>query len=69
MVRRFTSISVLSTDFGHHTEITLQNTLYREYTLKLFIENEEIKIQTNDNQTWTPVQRPYMPSFPIKYTH
>ena len=39
--------------------------------LRLFIENAELELQTHDNRTWTPVQRPYVPSslttYPIQY--
>ena len=57
------SISVHTADFGQHTEIALQGTLNRHYKLRLFIENEELELQTQDNQTWTPAQRPYVPCF------
>ena len=60
---RFTSIFAHTTDFGRHTEITLQGAPNRDYTLRLFIENEELDLQTQDNQTWTPVQRPYVRLF------
>jgi hypothetical protein len=55
--------------FGHRTEIILQDVLDREYTLRLFVENEERKLLTKDNRTWTPAQRPYVPCFPTRYTH
>jgi hypothetical protein len=52
--------------FGHRTEIILQDVLNREYTLRLFVENEERKLLTKDNRTWTPAQRPYVPCFPTR---
>ena len=50
-------------DFGQHTEIALQGAPNRDHTLRLFIENEELELQTQDNQTWTPAQRPYVRFF------
>jgi len=67
-VRRFTSILVDTADFGYPTEITLQGVLNREYTLRLFIENEELEVQTQDNQTWTLAQRPCVHYFSTTYT-
>ena len=61
-VRRFTSILVHTTDFGQYTEIALQGAPNREYTLGLFIENEELELQMQD-QVWTPAQRTYVPCF------
>jgi hypothetical protein len=66
-VRRFTSIEVYTTDFGQHTEITFQDILNRECSLRLFVENQEMELQTKDNRVWTPTQRPYVPYFPIMY--
>jgi len=60
--------SARTTDFGQHIEITLQTGLNREYTLRLFVENEEIGLHTQDNRTWTPAQRPYVPCFPVTCT-
>jgi len=51
-VRRFTSI-IYSTDFGQHTEFTLQSVLNQEYMLRLFMGNEDKELQTRDNSTWT----------------
>jgi len=65
-VRRFTSISLA--DLKRYTEITLQNPLNRQYILRLFVENRERELQREDNQTWTPVQRLYVPRFLITYT-
>ena len=67
-MRRFTSIFVQTPDFGQHTEITLQGVLNRDYTLGLFIENEELNLQTQDNRTWTPAQRLYVPCFFTTHT-
>jgi hypothetical protein len=68
-VRRLTStIYVHATDFEHQIEITLQNVLHREYTLRLFVENEERELLTIDHRTWTPTQRPYVPYFHTRYT-
>ena len=63
MVCRFTSVFVHTPDSEHHTEITLQGILHRDYTLRLFIGNEASELQTQDNQTWTPAQRPHVPCF------
>ena len=49
------------------TEITLQPVLNRCYTLKIFIENEELELRRQENQTWTPAQRPYVPCFPTMH--
>jgi len=56
-------------DFGQHADITLQDTLHRDYALRLYIGNHELGLQTQDNRTWTPAQRPYVPYFPTKHTH
>ena len=55
-------------DLAHHTEITLQDVPNREYTLKLFGENEEIQVLKTGNRSWTPTQRQYALDFPITYT-
>ena len=68
-MRRFTSIYVYTTHFGQHTDITLRDVPNREYTLGLFVENVEVELQRKDNQTWTPVQRQYVPYFADAYTH
>jgi len=57
------SILIHTADFGQHTEITLQGVLNRDYTLRLFIENEGLELQTQDNRTWTPTQHLYVPCF------
>ena len=41
------------------TEITLQDVPDRQYTLRLFAENEEIEIQKTANRSWTPTKRRY----------
>ena len=65
MVRWFTAIFAYTADFGRHKEITLQGDLHRDYTLRLSIENEELELQTQDDRTWTPVRRPYVPCFSL----
>jgi len=59
-VRRFRSIYIHTSHFSKHTEITLQDVPNREYTLRLFVENVARELQKN---TWTPVQRQYVPYF------
>ena len=56
-------------DFGQYADITLQDTLHRDHMLRLFIDNQELGLQTQDNRTWTPTQPPYVPHFPTKHTH
>ena len=68
-MRPFASVFVYAADFGQHTDISLKSTLHRDYALRLFIGNEELELQTQDNQTWTPAQRPYVPCFPTMHTH
>ena len=68
-MRRFKSFQVYTADFGQKSDIKLQEALNREYTLKLFVENEERELQTRANRTWTPIQRPYVPCLSIAYTH
>jgi len=53
-MRRLLQGSSHIADFRQHTEFTLQGVLNRTYTLRLFIENAEVKLQTQDNRTWTP---------------
>jgi len=65
---RFAPISHHTADLAHHTEISLQGVPNREYTLRLFVEDEEIELQTIGNQTWTPVQRQYAHCFLTTYT-
>ena len=47
----------------------MQDVLNRGCQLRLFVENEERELQTQDNRNWTPVQRPYALYFPTTYTH
>ena len=61
--------SIPPADFGQNADITLQDTLHRDYALRLFIDNQELGLQTQDNRTWTPAQRPYVPYFPTTHTH
>jgi len=68
-VRRFTSIHIHPAHFGYHTEITLQDVLNQEYTLRLFVENVEKELQKKDNHTWTLAQRQYVLYFLHTYTH
>jgi len=56
-------------DFGEHADITLQDTLHRDHELRLYIDHQELKLQTQDNRTWTPAQPPYVPCFPTTHTH
>ena len=68
-MRRFTSIYIYTAHFGYHTEITLQDVPYREYTLGLFVENVEKELERKDQHTWTPARRQYVAYFPNTYTH
>ena len=56
-----------TTDHGHHTEITLHDVPNQEYTLRLFVENEERELQETGNQSWTPAQRLYALCFFATY--
>jgi hypothetical protein len=67
-VRRFASIWRHTADRRHHTEITLQNVPDREYTLRLFVKNEEIELQKTGNRSWTPAERQYASYFLPTYT-
>ena len=60
-MRRYTLIDVYATDLAQHIEITLQDDLNREFTLRLFVENQERELETKDNRIWTPTQRAYVP--------
>ena len=60
MVRRFTSIYVHTAHFGQCAEIRLQEVPNREYTIRLFVGNEERALERKDNRTWTPAQRVYV---------
>ena len=43
-------------DLAHHTDITLQDVPDREYTLRLFVDNQEIDVQKTGSRFWTPAQ-------------
>ena len=66
-----TSLSVLirTAESGQHTDIKLQGILHRDFTLRLYVENEELELQSQDNQTWTPAQLTYVACFPTTHTH
>ena len=68
-LRRFASVLVHAAEFVHHADITLQGIPHRNYVLRLFIGNEELELQTQDKQTWTPARHPYVPCFPTMQTH
>ena len=68
-LRRFASVLVHAADFVQHADITLQGILHRNYVLRLFVENEELGLQTQDNRTWIPARRQYVPYFPTTYTY
>jgi hypothetical protein len=63
-LRRFASVLVHAADFVHHADITLQGIPRRDYALRLFIQNEELGLQTQDNRTWIPARRQYVPCLP-----
>jgi len=67
-VRRFASIEVYAAYYTQHTEITLQDIPRLKYTLRLFIGNDERDLRREDNWTWTPAQRSYVPYFLTTYT-
>ena len=70
-MRRFASSWHQTADLTHHThhtEITLQDVPNREYTLKLFGDNEERELQKIGNQSWTPAQRQYA-LYSFRYIH
>ena len=56
-----TSLQLSPTTLTSGTGIALRCVPNRDYKLRLFIENEEVELQTQDNQSWTPAQRPYVP--------
>ena len=55
-------------DFGQHVDITLQDTLHRNHTLRLFIDNQELGLQTQNNRTWLPAQPPFVPYLSTTHT-
>ena len=67
-MRRFALLWRYTADLGHHTEITLQDVPNREYTLRLFVENEETELQKTGNRSWTPAERQYVLGFLTMYT-
>ena len=67
-MRRFASIWLHTADLGLHTDITLQDVPNREYTLRLFVENEERELQKTGNRSWTPAERQYALRFLTTYT-
>ena len=48
--------------------MTLQDVPDREYTLRLFVENEEIELQKTANRSWTPANRRYALRFLTVHT-
>ena len=62
-------MSINTTHIRRQTELTLQDIPNREYTLKLFIENERVELQQKDNRTWAPAPRPYAQYSFITYTY
>ena len=62
-VRRFASVESHPAHLWQHTEITLQDIPRVKYTLRLFVGNEERELQTDDNRSWTPAERQYVPYF------
>ena len=67
-MRRFAPIWRHTADIAYNTEITLQDVPNREYTLRLFVENEEIELQKTGNRSWTPTERQYVLYFLATYT-
>ena len=47
----------------------MQDVLDLKYKLVLIVGNEAIELERKDNQTWAPVQRPYVLSLLTTYTH
>ena len=64
----FASILHISADFAPRTEITLQDVPDRDYTLRLFVEDEEIELQKTANRSWTPAKRQYALPFLTVHT-
>ena len=56
-------------DLAHHSDITLEDVPNREYTLKLFAEDQEIEVQETGARSWTPAQPQYAHCFFTTYTH
>ena len=64
----FTSIDAYTADLAQHAELTFQGDPKLKYELALFVGNEEIELQRNDIQAWSPVTRPYALHLLITYT-
>ena len=58
-MRASLQFGAIHADLAHLTEITLQDVPDREYTLRLFVENEELELQKTANRSWTPAKRQY----------
>ena len=65
---RFPSFSHHTTDLGYHTDITLKDVPDGQYTLRLFVENEEREVQKTADRSWTPAQRQYARSLLATHT-
>ena len=50
-------------------DIIMQDIPDLKYKLVLFVGSEAIELETKDNRTWAPVQRPYVPRLPTTCTH
>ena len=68
-MRRFAQVRAIPADLDYLTEITLQDVPDWEYTLRLFVENEEIELQKTANRSWTPAERQYALDFLTAHTH
>ncbi len=70
MVRRLSSLHTGQyRSPGTIKEITVQDIPELKYKLVLFVGSEEIDLQRKGNQTWAPVQRPYVLGLLIMYNH
>ena len=58
-MRPFASIWRYTADLAYHTEINLEDVPNREYTLRLFVEDEERELEKTGNRSWTPAERQY----------
>ena len=67
-MRRFAQVEAIPADLDRLTEITLQDIPDRQYTLRLFAENEEIELQKTANRSWTPANRQYALCFLTAHT-
>jgi hypothetical protein len=57
----FNNLWSMITDFEHQIEITLQNVIHREYTLRLFVESERENSSRETIEPGHPRERPYVP--------